>query len=374
MVANTSWYIRNFHLPLLRDIQSQGLDVVVAAPEDESSRDLQIAGLHYRKLPLSRRTINPFVDLALLRRMTRMYREERPDYVFHHTIKPVIYGSIAARIAGVRHVTNLIPGMGYVFTGNAIIQKSLRPFVEFLYRRALRSTDMVLFLNVDDREYFVRRSLVSRERTMVTPGAGVDQNHFYFCEPRSTKNGNCTFLILGRLLWDKGFGDYVDAARIVRQRYPSARFQILGKPDPGNPSHVKEETLSSWVSSGTVEYLGERSDVRDVVAAADVVVLPSYYREGIPRSLLEAMAMGKPIITTDAPGCRETVVNGANGILVPVRNPPALAEAMIHLIQRPEQRAEMGREGRRIVTERFSVGQVNAMMLKAMGLLPGLRT
>ncbi len=369
MVANTAWYLYHFRLPLLESMRSLGMEVVVAAPSDPWSERFEELGFAFRHVPMNRRGLNPASDVILTGRLAKLYRSERPGYVFHNTIKPVIYGSLAARCAGVPKTVNMIPGLGYVFIGEWLIHRLLRPLVECLYRLALRTSHMVFFQNPDDREYFVRRSLVDPEKTRVTYGSGVDLDYFAFVEPRAV-NGGCVFLMVSRLLWDKGIGEYVEAAKSVRRQYPSSRFQLLGRYDSGNPACVDREVVDRWVSDGVLEYLGEQSDVRPALAAADVVVLPSY-REGVPRSLLEAMAMGKPIVTTDVPGCRDTVYDGINGLLVPPRDERALAAAMMQLCVDPLGRAMMGRESRKIAVQKFDVRHVIAFILEAMGIPDG---
>jgi glycosyltransferase involved in cell wall biosynthesis len=222
----------------------------------------------------------------------------------------------------------------------------------------------VFFQNQDDRDDFVKNHIVERERTSVTPGYGVNIDHF---RPRDTygENGSCTFLLVARMLWNKGVGQFVEAAQALKAVFPESRFQLLGRVDSGNPSGIPVQTLAQWNAEGTIEYLGEVDDVREVVGLADVVVLPSYYREGVPSALMEAMAMGKPLITTTVRGCRETVVQNKNGLLVPPRDVHALVEAMEFMLRNPAERARMGSEGRRLAIEKFDVRNVNQMLLAA---------
>lgn len=366
LVANTSWYLQNFRLGLIRELQSRGIEILALAPPDDSSPRFRDLGVRYVSFPMSRRGLNPLTDLQLLANLYSVYRKERPDFVFHNTIKPVIYGSIAARRADVRHV-NMIPGLGYVFIGKKFAQRGLRAMVRWLYRFALSRSQKVFFQNPDDQQYFVQHGLVEESRTAVTFGSGVDLEYFSFAEPLNT-NGTCTFLLVARMLWDKGVGEFVSAARKVKQTFPAASFQLLGMLDKDNPSHIPEATIAGWTKTGIVEYLGEVADVRPHIQRADVVVLPSYYREGVPKSLLEAMALGRPIITTDAPGCKETVIHGVNGLMIPTRDEQALFDAICAMIVKPEKRLEMGREGRRIAVERFDVKRVNRMILDSMSI------
>jgi len=316
-------------------------------------------------MTVGRKTLNPFRDLLLVFRVYRLYRSESPDIVFHNTIKPVIYGSIAAHWAGVKNIVDMIPGLGYIFTGNQMPQRILRPLVKFMYRLALRRSHAVIFQNPDDSTYFREHNIVEPEKSRVIFGSGVDIDHFFFVEPDEEKTG-CTFLLFGRMLWDKGVGEFVSAARLVKQRYPDTRFVLLGIIDKDNPSHIPERVIRKWSEAGDIEYAGSAKDVREVLGEADVVVLPSYYREGVPKSLLEAAAMGKAVITTDMPGCREAVVNNKTGLLVTAKDVDDLVNAMCRMITDRKMRARMGREGRRFVAESFDVRNVNRQILETL--------
>jgi glycosyltransferase involved in cell wall biosynthesis len=364
IVANTSWYLHNFRLPFIQELQTRSVEVVALAPRDAWSDQLTVLGVRYIEVPMSRRGLNPLVDFSLLVRFLKIFRDERPDFVFHNTIKPVIYGSIAARWAGVRCVVNMIPGLGYVFIGKGARHRLLRPLVKMMYKFALSDSHKVFFQNQDDLDYFVDAGIVERSRAILTLGSGVDLDRFYFVESARGQAG-CVCLFVGRLLWDKGVGEFVEAAKALKKRHGDLRFVLLGRLDPGNPAAVTAEVVKGWEHTGDVEYLGERPDVRPVIAQADVVVLPSY-REGVPKALLEAMAMGKPIITTDAPGCKETVVDGRNGLLVPPRDASGLTVAMEKMLNDPELRNRMGKEGRTVASERFDVRAVNAILLESL--------
>jgi glycosyltransferase involved in cell wall biosynthesis len=243
----------------------------------------------------------------------------------------------------------------------------LKILVKRIYKFALKNSNKVFFQNPDDKNYFIANSIVSEQKALVTFGLGVDVDHFNYVAP-ILQNKSCTFLLVARMLWDKGVGEFVQAAKILKKSCPDVKFQLLGKIDPDNPSHIPREKIEDWNNSGCIEYLGELYDVRPVIANASVVTLPSYYREGIPNSLMEAMAMGKPIITTNTPGCRETVISNINGLLIPSRNVGALVKAMQFMIADPQRRIEMGKEGRRIAVERFDVRRVNAILLEAMDI------
>ena len=362
IVANTSWFIQHFELALLRALQSTH-EVVAVTPHDNWSPRFAGLGVRFVELPMSRRGLNPLGDIRVALGLYRIYRREKPAVIFHNTIKPVIYGSLAARAAGVKRILNMISGLGYVFTGQTPRHRSLRHLVKLMYRGALDGSHRVFFQNPDDRRYFIENALVKADKTELTYGLGVDLERFQYVEPALTTR-ECTFILVGRMLWDKGVGEFVAAATELKRTFRGARFQLLGKLDQDNPSHIDGETIDQWHRSGVVEYLGEVPDVRPILEQADVVVLPSY-REGVPNALLEGLALGRPVITTDVPGCRETVLDKVNGLLIPPRDVAALAEAMRYMITHPERRIEMGREGRKLAVERFDVNLVNAIILRA---------
>jgi glycosyltransferase involved in cell wall biosynthesis len=368
LVANTSWFLLNFELPLIRELKNAKIHVLAVAPRDDASAKFESIGVPFREAAMDRRGLNPVHDIAFLRQLYTIYREEKPDIVFHNTVKPVIYGSIAASYAGVPSVLNMIPGLGYVFVDGGRKQRWLRALVRTMYRVSLRSSRKVFFQNPDDQDYFVRHRLVRRDQAQLTYGLGVDLEKFYFVEPQSRGGGGCTFMLMSRLLWDKGVGEFVTAAAHVKGKFPTAKFILLGRIDAGNPSGISKSVVDEWCRSGTIEYLGEVADIRQILEKVDVVVLPSYYREGIPNSLMEAMSMGKSIITTDSPGCRETVVNDYNGLLIPPRDVDSLVSAMEFMISNTSRRLEMGRNGRSLAEQRFDVRRVNALILQAMNL------
>ena len=365
LVANTSWFLYNFESGLIEKLLLENHEVILVAPRDVWSDRLEQMGAHYIEVPMRRMGLNPISDLFLLLRFFSIYKRQQPNVVFHNTIKPTIYGSIAARLANVACILNMIPGLGYVFIGNEIHNQFLRSFVEFMYKVALRPSEKIFFQNPDDKRYFVDHRIIEEKQAEVTYGLGVDVERFYFVEPSKTQE--CIFLLMSRMLWDKGVGEYVEAAKKIKQSYPNVTFQLLGKIDRENPSGIQKQFIDEWNNLGIIQYLGELPDVRAAVAKADVIVLPSY-REGIPNSLMEGMAMGKPIITTDVPGCRETVIHDITGVLIPPKNIPALIDAMLYMIIHPEIRSTMGREGRKLALERFDVKRVISTLMHAMHL------
>jgi glycosyltransferase involved in cell wall biosynthesis len=304
--------------------------------------------LDVKRIPIQidRSGLNPWADLQLLGRYRNVLKRLRPAAYLGYTIKPNVYGSLAAGSLGIPAIPN-VSGLGTAFIRNGALQQ----VVTRLYRLAFRRAPVVFFQNEEDRRLFVERRLVRSGQSRVIPGSGVDLNRF---KPTPPADGPPTFLLVGRLLRDKGVGEFVEAARLLRRDIPRARFHLLGPIDEGNRTAIAKAELDSWVRGGVVEYLGTTDDVRPFIAAATAIVLPSY-REGLPRSLLEAAAMERPLIATDVPGCREVVEDGSNGYLCRVRDPASLAAAMKRLAELPdEDRLAMGQAARRQVQERFS--------------------
>ena len=351
--SRCAWSLINYRSGQMRSLQSCGDEVIGAGAADGFEARFEPMGIKFVGLPVPFRSVNPIADLRLFWSFYRMYRREKPEIVHHFTIKPVIYGSIAARLAGVPKIVNTVTGLGFVFSDRA--RPWLRKVVEIQYRTALTCAHFTFFQNEDDRTLFTEHKLVKRNKTGLLPGSGVDTKQFTPREQANTGSdgSSVVFLMMARLLKDKGVYEFVEAARRIKLEYPHARFQLLGKRDEHNPAVIPLKDLQNWQQSGVVEYLGEVSDVREILSNADVMVLPSYYREGTPRSLLEAAAMGKPIITTDNVGCRDVVDQGVNGILIPVKNAVALADAMLCMLEDPARRIKMGLAGRDKIVREF---------------------
>jgi glycosyltransferase involved in cell wall biosynthesis len=347
LVCNTAWAIYTYRQGLIRELVARGVEVTVLAPRDRTFDLLSAMGCRCIDLPVASKGTNPRDDLRTLWALYRHYRSIRPHIVFHYTIKPNIYGSIAAKLAGVDSVA-VTTGLGYVF----IQQSRAAQVAKKLYRFAFRFPREVWFLNRDDQAAFVdQKLLVHPERARLLHGEGVDLEQFAFT-PLPDKP-HFDFVLIGRLLWDKGVGEYVEAARRLRARYPQARFRLLGPVGVDNPSAITRDEVAAWEQEGVIEYLGEAHDVRPFIAAADCVVLPSY-REGVPRTLMEASAMGRPIVATDVPGCREVVADGVNGLLCEVRNAQSLAERLAQMLDMSgAARRAMGERGRQKVAAEF---------------------
>ena len=365
--GNSSWNIVAFRSGLIRALKAHGYVPVVIAPIDPASEQrFQELDVERIVIDLSRSGLNPLADLRLLFEYRRILKRLRPVAYLGFTIKPNIYGCLAARSARVPAIAN-ISGLGTVFIKRGL----LLAFVAKLYRLALNKAAVVFFQNRDDRQLFIERRLVRPGQTRLLPGSGVDLDRF-----RSVPlpSGPPVFLFIGRLLGDKGVRELAEAARIVRADRGDIRIRLLGPLDQGNRTAVTRDELGQWIADGTVEYLGETGDVRPFVEQATAVVLPSY-REGLSRSLLEAGAMGRPLIATDVPGCREVVEDGVNGFLCRAHDPESLAEAMARLAGlSSERRSAMGLESRRKIEQRFSETIVITAYLDALGELCGSRS
>jgi glycosyltransferase involved in cell wall biosynthesis len=368
LVAGYPDSLLDFRGPLLRALLAEGLDVHVAAPDlpDNSTirQRLQDLGVQVHEIALKRTGMNPLADMATVYHIWRLMSRIKPDYSLGYTIKPVIYGNIAAWLAGVPRHFALITGLGYTFQGEVGQRSWLKRIVQSLYRTALGKAHKVFFQNPDDEALFKKLGIINKcdRKTVVVNGSGIDVNCFAVAPlPEATQ-----FLLIARLLGDKGVREYSKAATMVKQQHPNVRFGLVGWIDE-NPDAISEDELQHWIEAGDVQFFGRLDDVKPVIAQSSVFVLPSY-REGTPRTVLEAMAMGRPIITTDAPGCRETVVDGDNGFLVPVKAVDELAISMLKFVKRPELITRMGMRSRQIAEEKYDVNKVNEHMLKEMGV------
>lgn len=355
----------NFRGPLISDLVAAGVQVHALAPDydDDLRKKIRALGAMPVDFQLTRTGMNPARDGVDTLRLAMLLRRLRPDVTLGYFIKPVIYGTLAAWLAGVPRRVAMIEGLGYVFTVSSDRQpwrrKLLKTLVSSLYRFSLGRAHQVIFLNKDDLTEFVEARLVHEEKTVNLGGIGVDLSDWPVVPTHAQP---VTFLLAARLLREKGIVEYAEAARLVKVRYPEARFVLLGGLDP-NPGGLSQAEVQAWATEGLLEWPGHVA-VKPWLAQASIYVLPSYYREGLPRSTQEAMAMGRPVITTDAPGCRETVDEGVNGFLVPVRDVPALAEAMLRFVQNPGLIESMGCESRRLAEMHFDVRKINARLLK----------
>lgn len=393
ILGNQARAMSNFWTLLIRRLSESGHEVVCLVPESsqanmeaglmESGMDglqaetdasawekrLENTGARILHYPLDRKGLNPAKDLKSLLALRSLFSRERPDLLFAYTIKPVIYGAIASALAGVPTRDRrclMITGLGYMFEGGSLIKRALMQFARLLYRTAFSCSGKVFFQNDEDRTLFEKLSIIPKQTAVrMSKGCGVDTDLF---SPRPLPPGPATFLFVGRLLEAKGLRELAEAARLVKRKHPEARIYILGPEEHGAGSIPLEEVMQ-WQNEGILEYLGETCDVRPYLEKATAVVLPSW-REGTPCSLLEAMSMERPVIAADAPGSREVIRHGFNGLLTPVRNAPALAEAMQSLIADPSLAKRMGEYGRNLAVREFSADAVARYLMREMGISP----
>ncbi|SAI38897.1 glycosyltransferase [Enterobacter hormaechei] len=349
LVANTLWSVYNFRRGLINSFIGNGHKVTIIAPIDDYAKRLEELGCSVVNIHIASQGMNPFTDLVLILKLKKIYSQINPDFIFHYTIKPNIYGSIAAWLSNKKSIA-VTTGLGFVFNKSSFLTK----VISQLYSLSFNFPKEVWFLNEDDKAVFISKKIIKEYKSFVLDGEGVDTQYFYPVDSTKHSDDSVTFLLVARMLWDKGVGIYVEAARKLKVQFPNAKFQLLGACDVENPSAIPKDVIDSWNKEGVIEYLGVTSDVRQIVSQADCVVLPSYYREGIPRTLMEAASMGKPLVTTDNVGCRNVVIEGVTGYLCQVKSVDSLVDAMRNLIQlSPEARNEMGTKGREFMLRRF---------------------
>lgn len=343
LFANTDWYLYNFRRALALALQRQGYEVLLISPAGPYGDKLRALGLRWESVPMARRSLNPLREAALLWHLVRLLRREQPALVHGFTIKCAVYGSLAARLAGVPARVNAVAGMGYVFTSPQLKARLLRPVVRGLLRLALGGSGARLILqNADDVALFRQAGLVDEAHIRLIRGSGVNCAQFAAgMRARPPGDGRMRVLLASRLLWDKGLAEFVAALRQLRLQGRTVHALLAGTPDPGNPATVPEATIREWVAEGLISWLGHVDDMAGLLGSVDVVVLPSH-REGLPRTLVEAAACGLPLITTDVPGCREVVSDGVDGLLVPKGDSKALAQAIRRLQENPELARRLG--------------------------------
>ena len=350
LVVNTAWNIVNFRLGLIEALMAEGHQVVAIAPPDDYVEQIKATGCQFIALKrLERKGTNPLKDLRLTQELYKIFRREAIDVALLYTIKPNIYGAFAARLAKTKTICT-VTGLGYSFISTGIVSR----IAKGLYKRAFRSANRIAFQNKDDKKLFINTGLAKAEKCLLIKGSGIKTDYFT-PQIKTFDTDQFIFLFVGRLLLDKGVRELLEAADQIKAANPekSVEFWVVGALDKDNPSCIAEDLLTSYQQKGTIHYLGVSDKVREIMQDADVVVLPSY-REGLPRVMLEALSMAKPVITTDTPGCRETVVDGKNGYMVPVKDIDALATAMQKMLELPTIRLEeMGAEGRKMALQEF---------------------
>ncbi|MFZ5965203.1 glycosyltransferase family 4 protein [Thalassococcus sp. BH17M4-6] len=364
ITVNAAWNIWNFRRPVVQALLADGHQVTVLAPPDDFVGKLTALGCRFVPLRMNAKGLNPIDELKLLRRFRQVFQEQKPDIVLSYTIKNNTFGALAAKSLGIPFVPN-VSGLGTGFLSGGTLQF----VVEQLYRRAFRRLPIVFFQNEDDQDLFVTRGLVAPGQARRLPGSGIDLDHFEAIE--LPQGAAPVFLLIARLLRDKGVVEFVGAARQIKASRPEVRFQLLGAAGSENRTAISEDTVRGWVKEGLVEYLGTTDDVRPIIATAECVVLPSY-REGAPRTLIEAAAMARPLIASDVPGCRAVVDHDVTGFLCRVRDADSLAEAMLRFLDLdPEQRSEMGLAGRAKMEREYDQALVVQAYLEAIRELTG---
>lgn len=362
LFANTDWYLYNFRRDLALALRKRGDEVWLLSPPGEYAARLRDMGFQWLQIPLTRRGMNPFTEINSIWRLYQLYRHEKPDLVHHFTVKCVLYGSLAAHQADVRAIVNSITGLGYIFLPGGFLKNALRVLVRIWYRIVMRRTQ-VIFENDEDRKAFLRFGFIRPADGHLISGVGVDTSRFV---PVPETEGVPVALLAARMLWDKGVGEFVEAARLLHAEGLKARFVLVGRTDAGNPASISNAQIEDWHDEGVIEWWGWGEDMAKTFSQASIVCLPSY-REGMPTVLIEAAACGRPIITTDVPGCRDTIIDGVTGLLVKVRDVPSLADALRILIVNPALRRKMGTTGRCVVEEQFSTEKITKQIFAVYG-------
>lgn len=366
LTVNAAWNILNFRLPLVTAMLSDGHEVIVLAPRDDAVPQLEALGCQFHHLEMNVKGLNPLHEPKLMVTLNRHFRDLRPDVILSFTIKNNIFGALVARRCGIPFIPN-VTGLGTAFLSGGLLER----VAVMLYKMSFRKLPVAFFQNEDDRDLFVARDMVSKDQARLLPGSGIDLTRFAIEEFAGTDD-QPHFLMIARLLRDKGVLEFVDAARRVKARHPEVRFQLLGATDAENRTAIDAQTVADWTAEGVIEYLGTVSDVRPVIADAQCVVLPSY-REGAPRTLIEAAALARPVIATDVPGCRAVVDHGKTGFLCEVRSGESLAAACeAFLALTPDARRALGAAGRAKMEQEFDQSiVVQAYRGAIRDLLPG---
>jgi glycosyltransferase involved in cell wall biosynthesis len=363
IVLNTSWNIYNFRLNFIKSLLDEGHEVHTIAPKDDYTHYLVELGCKHHNVKMDSRGANPIKDSALIIELWSIYRSVKPDVVLHYTIKPNVYGTLAASMLRIPIINNVC-GLGTVFLKDNLVSK----IAIFLYKISFRYAQKVFFQNPDDLKLFVTKKLVKKEAADILPGSGI--NLQYFKAVSYKRNPTFTFLMISRLITDKGVLEYVKAIRLLKEKGIKAKFQMLGAMDPEHRRGIRKEVIEQWIKEGTFEYLGTTDDVRSFISAADCIVLPSY-REGTPRTLLEAACSAKPIIATDVPGCNHVVENNINGLLCKLKDEKDLADKMQQMSRFDDETLkDFGQRGRAKMEEHFDEKLVINKYLSALKNLP----
>lgn len=368
IIGNSSESLINFRSDLIKRWSELGYKVIVFTPDLNKDYKSKINSLnsnvYVNKYHLNRVGINPFKDLYSIFDLYNKLKKEKPNYIFSYTIKPVIYSSIISYFINLKGMYSLIPGLGYAFSKGDFKSKLINKMAVNLYKYFLENNDKVFFQNPDDRNLFVERNLINKEKTVLINGSGVNIDEFHKTPPIKEK---LRFLVMARVLKSKGIKEFIEAAKIIKNKYQDVEFDLLGSPGKG-PDAFDINVIKEASNDDIINYWGRQENVKPYIKKCSVYILPSY-REGTPRSVLESMSMGKPIITTDVPGCRETVMNGVNGFLIPPKDSVSLARKIEHFIKNKEDIINMGKKSREIAEKKYDVHKVNEIIIKEMGLI-----
>jgi glycosyltransferase involved in cell wall biosynthesis len=361
LIANTDWYLYNFRLSLAKELRNSEFDVVLISPGGRYVPLLEEQGFEWHEWQIGRQSVTPWQELGTIRKLKNLYRKLKPDLVHNHTIKPVLYGGIAAQQAKVPAVVASITGRGYAFEGRDHRARLLEQIIKPFYRRVLRSNNTrVIFENDSDQNFFIQTGLVDQRQCNLIESVGVDPDHFF---PTPEPEGPVVILLASRMLWDKGVGVLADASHQMKRKGLDFKIVLVGNPDPGNPTTISEEQLRAWEKENLMEWWGWQTDMQGVYSQCHIVVLPSFH-EGVPKGLLEAAACGIPIVASDIPGCQTVVIDGETGLLVPPGRSESLAAALENLIMDGDLRGRMGKAGRERILKRFTQQKINQQTIE----------
>lgn len=368
LVANAGFTLTNFRKELILKLKELNYNVCLVCPKDPSLdtffyEELKKLNVSHIEIQLNRKGINPFRDGFLFLKLFKLYRQENPSFVLNYTIKPVIYSSLAAKLAGISSTNSFITGLGYVFTDRSRKAKTLKNIVNFLYKLALRGNNKVFFQNPDDLNEFLQRKLIKDDQAELINGSGVNLKTFY---PTNGPKIKSSFVFIGRLLKDKGIFELIEAIKMIKKTSNDCHFYICGSLDESNPNSLSKDQLAKLIDKNLFAYVSHVNNVADFLKDKEVFILPSY-REGTPRAVLEAMAMGMPIITTDVPGCRETTKNNINGFIIPPKNSNALYEKILTFIEHSDLISKMGNQSLQVAKEKYDVEKVNQSIIRKIG-------
>lgn len=346
----------NFRGDLVKKIISKGYEVIITGPNIDNLQKIEDLGARFVEVPMNKNSLNPFQDIKYLNSLRKLFKREKPDVIMGYTAKPVIYGMIAGKLAKVPHKVGMVTGAGYAFASKSKKAKFVRIILSALYKIALGCADIAIFQNIDDQNTFINNKIANEKKCRLVDGSGVNMDRY----PFSNYPDSLTFFMLSRVMYFKGVREYLDACAKVKATHPKVRFMLLGACE-GIHDSLSEDEIKPYIEKGIIEYFGETDNVTDFYKMCSVFVLPSY-GEGVPRTVLEAMSMGRAIITTDAPGCRETVLDGVNGFIVPIKDSETLANRMMEFVNNPDLVITMGRHSYEYCKRRFEINKINDEM------------